>query len=297
MKVGVHIPQVGGFAKPGVIAPFARAAEEAGFDSLWVFDHVVLQKDQHSRYPYSADGRLALRPTTDFLEALTLLTYVAAITSRVQLGTSVLVLPMRQPVLHAKIMASLDHLSNGRFILGGGVGWWKEEFEVLGVPWERRGKRMDEYLHLLRALWRDEWVNFEGEFYRCVDWTCNPKPVNGTIPILLGGESRAQLERVGRLADGWHATWANLPDLKALFAIAREAAARAGRDPDALSLTIEGGGLLGADGMAELAASLGELTALGVSHAILTVNPRELTNAESLLHEFGAKHLAAVQAT
>jgi len=237
-----------------------------------------------------------VRPTIDFLEALTLLTYVAALTTRVQLGTSVLALPMRQPVLHAKIMASLDHLSTGRFILGSGVGWWQEEFKVLGVPWQRRGKRMDEYLQLLRALWRDEWVNFEGEFYRCVDWTCNPKPVNGTIPILLGGESEAQLDRVGRLADGWHATWANLPTLRELFAVAQAAATRAGRDPNALSLTIEGGGLLGADGMADLATSLHELAALGVSHAILTVNPREVAKAESLLRGFGATHLTAIQA-
>ena len=187
MKVGLHVPQVGRFAVPETIAGFARAADEAGFDSLWVFDHVVLQKEQESQYPYSPDGKMGFSPRNAFIEANTLLTYLAAITSRVELGTSVLVAPMRHPVLNAKQWASMDHLSGGRMILGAGVGWWKQEFEVLGVPWERRGKRMDEWLQLTKALWRDEWVNFRGEFYECIDWTCNPKPVRGTIPIWLGG--------------------------------------------------------------------------------------------------------------
>ena len=134
MEIGLHVPQVGPFAKPATIAAFATAADDAGFDGLWVFDHVVLQKEQQSQYPYSADGKLGFPPTLDFLEPLTLLTYLAGVTKRARLGTSVLVLPMRQPVLHAKIMATIDALSGGRFVLGAGVGWWKQEFEVLSVP-------------------------------------------------------------------------------------------------------------------------------------------------------------------
>ena len=151
----------------------------------------------------------------DFLEPLTLLAYLAGITKRVKLGTSVLVLPMRQPVLHAKIMATIDALSGGRFVLGAGVGWWKEEYEALSVPFERRGKRMDECLQLVRALWTEEFVDFKGEFYECVDWACNPKPVQaGGIPIWLGGESRGQLRRVGKYADGWLATAKSLPTIE-----------------------------------------------------------------------------------
>jgi probable F420-dependent oxidoreductase len=153
-----------------------------------VFDHVVLQKEQQSKYPYSADGNMGFPPTMDFLEPLTLLTYLAGVTKRSRLGTSVLVLPMRQPVLHAKIMATIDFLSGGRFVLGAGVGWWEQEYEVLSVPFARRGSRMDECLQLLRTLWTDEWVDFRGEFYEATDWTCNPKPVQaGGIPIWLGG--------------------------------------------------------------------------------------------------------------
>jgi probable F420-dependent oxidoreductase len=297
MQVGLHVPQVGPYAKPQFIGEVARAAEEAGFDSLWVFDHVVLQKEQESKYPYSADGKLGFRPTLDFLEPLTLLTYVAGITSRVKLGTSVLVLPMRQPVLHAKILASLDALSGGRVILGGGVGWWKEEFEVLGVPFERRGKRMDEWLTLVRALWTEEWVDFRGEFYECVDWTCNPRPVNGAIPIWLGGESRQQMERIGKFADGWHATWASIPTLKEDFQRARDAAEKAGRDPNALALGVEGAATLSSTTLDEAAGRLSHLRDLGVDHALCVVHPREIENAREIIGEFAAKHLPAIQAS
>jgi probable F420-dependent oxidoreductase len=295
MKVGVHVPQFGGGARPEVIGPFAQAAEAAGFDSLWVSDHVVLRKEQGTPYPYSTDGRLGWAPTEDVLEPLTLLTYLAGITSRVQLGTSVLVLPMRQPVLHAKILASIDHLSGGRMLLGGGLGWWKEEFAVLGMPFAQRGRRMDEYLQLLRALWRDDWVNFKGEFYECVDWTCNPKPVHGTIPIWLGGESRQQLERVGKYADGWHAGSRRAPTLRQDFAIAREAAERAGRDPQALTLSIRGAGVIGAGTMEQAAQRMAELAELGAHHVVCSVNTAETDHAAELLAEFGGRYLADIQ--
>lgn len=294
MQVGVHVPQVGKSAKPGIIAPFAQAADEAGFASLWVFDHVVLQRDQESKYPYSPDGKMGFAPTNDFIEPLTLLTYLAGITSNVRLGSSVLVLPMRQPVLHAKILASIDHLSRGRVILGGGVGWWKQEFEVLDVPWEQRGKRTDEWLQLVRALWTEDFVDFRGDFYTCVDWACNPKPVNGDIPIWLGGESKRQLERIGRFANGWHATAKSLPTLKEEFAVAQEAAEKAGRDPNALSLSIEGAGMLSSEDIDRAAESLAKLAELGVQHAIVAVHPREFEQAPAILERFASKHMKAL---
>lgn len=296
MEIGLHIPQVGRASRPDVILPLARAADEAGIDGLWVFDHVVIQKEQGSRYPYSPDGKLGFNPLSDFLEPLTLLAYVAGVTSNIRLGTSVLVLPMRQPVLHAKILASIDKLSGGRVILGGGIGWWREEFEVLGVPFERRGARMDEYLQLIRALWTEDWVEFRGEFYQCVDWTCNPKPVHGTIPIWLGGESRHQLRRVGRFADGWLATARSLGDLDRGLAIAREAAAEAGRDPDALVVAVEGAGILASEGMPQLAENLTRLAERGVAHAILTVNPREYEQAPGIIQAFAESYLPAIHA-
>lgn len=297
MEIGVHVPQVGPLATRENVTAFARAADEAGFDGLWVFDHVVLQKEQQSKYPYSPDGSLGFPPTMDFLEPLTQLAFLAGVTKRARLGTSVLVLPMRQPVLHAKIMATIDHLSGGRFVLGAGVGWWKQEFEALSVPFEKRGKRMDECLQLVRALWTEEFVNFKGEYYECVDWACNPKPVRPEgIPIWLGGESRKQLERVGKYGDGWLATAKSLPTLKDDWAFAQEAASKAGRDPSKLRLTIEGGGLLTADGLDRAADGLGRLKEMGVFHAIVSVHPREMANAAPLFEAFATKHLKALQA-
>jgi len=296
MEIGLHIPQVGRAADRENVAAFARTADEAGYDGLWVFDHVVLQREQRSNYPYSPDGSMHVRPTLDFLEPLTQLAYVAAITKRTRLGTSVLVLPMRQPVLHAKIMATIDFLSGGRFVLGAGVGWWKEEFEVLGVPFERRGKRMDECLQLLRALWTEEFVDFRGEFYEAVDWACNPKPVRPEgIPIWLGGESQGQLRRVGRYGDGWHATAKSLPTLRQDFETAQQAAVEAGRDPSKLVLTLEGAAVLAPERLDEAADGLHRLKELGVFHAVVGVHPRHLADAGTIIEGFAAKHVRALQ--
>ena len=294
MEVGLHVPQVGPMASKESIGAFAKSADEAGFDGLWVFDHVVLQKEQQSKYPYSPDGSLGFPPTLDFLEPLTLCAWLAGITKRARIGTAVLVLPMRQPVLHAKIMATIDHLSGGRFVLGAGVGWWKQEFEVLGVPFEKRGKRMDECLQLVRALWTEEFVDFHGEFYECVDWASNPKPVQpGGIPIWLGGESKKQLERAGKYGDGWLATAKSLPTLKDDFAIAQEAAKAAGRDPAALKLALDGAGGLSADNLERTAEKLAKLGELGIHHAIVGLHPKHMAAPEPVIEGF-AKHLEAL---
>ena len=297
MEIGIHIPQVGPPAATDNVAAVARTIDEAGYDGIWVFDHVVLQKEQQSKYPYSPDGSLGFPPTMDFLEPLALLAFLAGITKRAKLGTSVLVLPMRQPVLHAKIMATIDVLSGGRFILGAGVGWWKEEFEVLSVPFERRGKRMDECLQLIRALWTDEWVDFKGEFYEAVDWTSNPKPVQeGGIPIWLGGGSKGQLRRIGQYADGWLALPLSMPTLDSDFEIAKQAAIDAGRDPDRLKIAMEGAGVLVPNETERTAEGLARLKEQGLSHAIVGVHPRHMRDATAVVEEFAAKHLSVLQA-
>lgn len=296
MEIGLHVPQVGPMAATSTVMEIAQAIDEAGFDGIWVYDHVVLQKEQQSKYPYSPDGSLGFPPTMDFLEPLTLLAYIAGITKRAQLGTSVLVLPMRQPVLHAKIMATIDHLSGGRFVLGAGVGWWKQEFEALSVPFERRGARMDECLQLIRSLWTDEFTNFRGEFYECVDWACNPKPVQeGGIPIWLGGESRKQLERVGKYADGWLATPKSLPTMKDDWEVARAAAKAAGRDPDRLKIAMEAGVAIQGGATEKAAERLARLKELGVSHAVCLLHPRSYGNARATIEEFASKHLPSLQ--
>ncbi len=293
MKVGVYIPQVGGAASAQQIARVARAAEAAGFDSLWAFDHVVLRPDQGSDYPYSEDGRFLVPAESAFLEPLTLLTYAAAVTERVELGTAVLVLPMRAPVLHAKLIATLDHLAGGRVILGAGVGWWKEEFEALSMPFDRRGARMDEYLQVLRDLWENERGAFKGEFYDTEGWYCRPQPPR-RVPIWLGGNHPRQLERAGRLADGYLANPAMLDTLAEDWDRVRQAASDAGRDASALRLGINRITVLEEGGLEQAAERLGEMRALGFDHAVANLHPAT-ADPEGLLGEFAAAHLSALQ--
>lgn len=293
MKVGIYLPQVGGAASPEQITRIARAAEAAGFDSLWTFDHVVLRPDQGSDYPYSEDGRFLVPAETAFLEPLTLMTYAAAVTERVELGSAVLVLPMRAPVLHAKLIATLDHLAGGRVILGAGVGWWKEEFEALSMPFDRRGARMDEYLQVLRDLWENEVGAFEGEFYNTAGWYCRPQPPR-RVPIWLGGNHPRQLARAGRLADGYLANPAMLDTLAADWDRVCQTAADAGRDAAALRLGINRIATLEDGGLNAAAARLGEMRELGFDHAIANLHPAA-PDPESLLHQFAAEHLPSLQ--
>jgi probable F420-dependent oxidoreductase len=294
MRVGIYLPQIGPDASRARVVETAQAAEAAGFDSLWGLDHVVLREDYGTPYPYAASGRLPIPTTANLLEPLILLTYAAAVTERIALGTAVLVLPMRAPVLHAKMLASLDHLAGGRFILGAGVGWWKEEFAALSMPFAQRGKRMDEYLQVLKQLWSMEYAEFRGEFYNAAGWACHPHPPR-PIPIWLGGNSQQQLRRVGQFADGWLANPAMLSTLEADFDRAREAAVRAGRSAEALQLAVNRVAVLSRSDMPAAADTLMRLKERGVDHAILVVAPGE-TDATSLLQAFAETYLADVQA-
>ena len=294
MKVGIYLPQIGGAASPEQVVRIARAVEAAGFDSLWTFDHVVLRPDQGSDYPYSEDGRFLVPADTAFLEPLTLMTYAAAVTERVELGTAVLVLPMRAPVLHAKLIATLDHLAGGRVILGAGVGWWKEEFEALSMPFDRRGARMDEYLAVLRDLWENEVGSFSGRFYNTDGWYCRPQPPR-RVPIWLGGNHPRQLERAGRLADGYLANPAMLDTLEADWDRVRQTAAAHGRDASALRLGINRITVLEDGGLAAAAERLAEMRALGFDHVIANLHPAA-RDPEALLQEFAATHLGSLQA-
>ena len=179
MQIGLGLPQTGPGATREHIATYAQTAEESGYASLWVADHVVVPREYRSLHPSRPGGRLPdrYRPERNLLEPLTLLAFVAGVTERIRIGTGVQVLPMRQPVLHAKIIASIDHLAGGgRFTLGVGVGWAREEFEVLSASFERRGARVEEQLALMRALWSGDWVEHHGEFYEVDGWISSPAP-------------------------------------------------------------------------------------------------------------------------
>ena len=292
MKVGIYLPQAGPGATAEQIARVAQSVEGNGYDSLWVYDHVVLRPDQGSDYPYTEDGRFLIPSDVAFLEPLTLLTYAAAVTERVELGTAVLVAPMRAPVLHAKIMATLDHLASGRLVLGAGVGWWKEEFEALSMPFDRRGARMDEYLQVLRDLWENEIGTFEGEFYNTAGWYCRPQPPR-RVPILMGGNNKRGLRRAGRFADGYLANPAMLDTLDEDWAAVQAEAEANGRDPSQLTLGINRITVLSEGTIDEAAQALGAMKSRGFDFAIANLHPA--ADAEAVLTKFAEQHLSALQ--
>ncbi len=199
------MPTASPMTTPELLDAVAEGAEARGIGTIWVGEHVVLFEEYASRYPYAEDGRIPAPPGSGLLEPLVTLTYLAARTSTVRLGTAMLLLPQRNPVYVAKEVSSLDWLSDGRVDLGIGVGWLEEEFDVLNVPWARRGRRTDEYLEVLRTLWVDNPSSFHGETYDLPDCEMFPKPVQQPHPpIHVGGETAAAMRRVARLGQGWH---------------------------------------------------------------------------------------------
>jgi len=205
MRLGLHALGIGSGATRAVIDAVAAAAERCGFATLWSGEHVVMVDRSASRYPYSEDGQIAVPATADWIDPLIGLSFAAAATSTIGIATGVLLLPEHNPVLVAKQAATLDTLSGGRFTLGIGVGWSREEFDALGVPFERRAARTAEYVAAMRTLWRDDVASFDGEFARFDSVRVNPKPVaDSGIPIVLGGNSDAALRRVVAWGDGWY---------------------------------------------------------------------------------------------
>src|SRR4051794_40852024 len=268
MRIGLHALGIGSGARRGVIDAVAAAADEAGFATLWVGEHVVMVDEPASRYPYADDGRIAVPPDADWLDPLIALSFAAAATSRIGLATGVLLLPEHNPLIVAKQAASLDVLSGGRLTLGVGVGWSREEFDALGVPFERRGARAAEYAAAMRAVWRDEVARFEGEFARFEAIRVNPKPLRGRIPIMVGGNSDAALARAATWGDGWYGF--NLGGVEAVRERAAVLLARtreAGRDPAALEVAVA----LTAPAPADVAA----LAAAGVTQLVLVDAPPE----------------------
>jgi probable F420-dependent oxidoreductase len=206
MRLGLHALGIGTGADRAVIDAVASAADDCGFATLWVGEHVVMVDRSASRYPYSSDGAIAVPAQADWLDPMITLSFAAAASSRITLATGVLLLPEHNPVVVAKQAASLDRLSGGRLTLGVGVGWSREEFDALGVPFERRGARTAEYVSAMPTLWRDDVAYFRGEFTRFDSIRVNPKPVRDRrIPIVIGGNSDPALRRVAAWGDGWYA--------------------------------------------------------------------------------------------
>jgi probable F420-dependent oxidoreductase len=200
MKIGLTFFPV----RPQFMVPIARHADELGFDSLWLGEHLLFPVKIASQYPYDPTGTLGPPlTTTPLFDPLITFAYIAGQTKRIQMGTSVYIAPLRHPIVVAKLVATLDALSGGRFILGAGVGWEKEEFDAIGAPWEHRGSRLEEMIEIMRRLWTEERVAHKGKYYQFEETGFEPKPARAPVPILMGGETPIALKRAARIGDGW----------------------------------------------------------------------------------------------
>ncbi len=245
MKVGLLVPNLGPLATgPGsvdVVTEIAMKAEALGYDALWVADHVIMPTNIRSRYPYNDTGDFPADPSDGLLEPISLLGYLAGATKRVRLGTWVLVLPHRNPIVTAKMFATLDVLSRGRMMLGAGIGWMEEEISLLGAPFKKRGKLSDEYIEAMRELWTNPDPRFDGEFCQFDNIKCEPKPIQKPLPVWIGGHSARAMRRVVEYGDGWVAVAKSYEGFKEGMELIRVAADKAGRDMDTIKILIAPG--------------------------------------------------------
>ena len=265
----------------------AQAAEAAGFESVFAIEHVVWPTSYASTYPYSPTGKLPGGPETRLPDPLIWIAHAAALTTRLNFITGILILPQRNPLVLAKEAATLDFMSGGRLRLGVGVGWLREEFAALGVPFDRRGARTDEYMRAMRALWAKDDASFRGQFVSFDGMSCNPKPVNGAVPFIVGGHSEAAARRAGRLGDGFFPATGAQVDIQPLIALMRRTAAEAGRDPAAIELTTGCPGALPGSGQDPLAA-IAAAARNGVHRVVLPVTAF-MPELEAKLQEFGER--------
>jgi len=278
----------GPFATAKGAKAIATAAEDAGFESIWTVEHVVVPVGYESQYPYDQSGKMPGGEKTDIPDPLVWLSFVAAATSSIKLGTGILIVPQRNPLVLAKEVATLDKLSEGRMVLGVGVGWLEEEFEALGVPFAQRGKRLDDYIVAMRRLWTENEAQYAGEFTSFPAVVARPKPPQGSVPIVIGGHSEAAARRAGRLGDGFFPGKGSNDRLRELFDIMRATALENDRDPDAIELTTGGAAAFAPDPIAELK----ELEGLGVSRVVippLSFDPDTIGDA---LGQFGQNVIA-----
>ncbi|MBI1848415.1 MAG: LLM class F420-dependent oxidoreductase [Candidatus Rokubacteria bacterium] len=309
MEFGFALPGRGPLARPDIVTRIATKADTLRYSSVWVTDHVVLPvSSARSTYPYATSGALPGGARQDYLDPLAMLGWLAHATKKIRLGTSVLVIPYRNPVVTAKILATIDVASGGRLILGAGTGWLREEFEALAAPpFEERGRVTDEYLALMRRAWTVDPLEFAGAHYRVKDVYALPKPAQpGGIPVWIGGHTDAAVRRAATLGDGWHPIGLRPPALlyPDEFAVKvkrlHDWAQRAGRDPQAITLSFRApmevrsrrakppaGDRPFFQGTAdEVAGDLRRYAALGVSHFVFDSTHRELPAILATLERF-----------
>jgi len=235
MKIGISPLNVGG---PEVrsLCDTARRAESLGFESVWTFEHVIVPMDYASPYPYSRSGKMPIAPDAHFVDPLIALAQAAAVTTTIKLATGINILPQTNPLLLAKQAASLDFCSNGRLLLGIGAGWLREEFDAMGVPFERRGARMNDYIDAMRKVWSGEVVEHQGEFVQWSGFKSYPLP-HGHLPLHIGGASKAAMRRAAKRGDGWFVPNHGLKDLEESLTEFRAVCDQQGRDPSTVEIT------------------------------------------------------------
>ena len=243
MKIGFFGIGLGISADPDVIKQIATSTEACGYHSLWAPEHIVLIEKYSSTYPYTQDGRMPFTNLEiDFLDPFLALTFAAAVTSKIRLGTGICLVPERQPLTLAKEVASLDKLSSGRFDFGVGIGWMKEEFEALQVSWPKRAERTRDYLAAMKKVWSQAESAHQGEFVRFEPVRSFPKPVQKPHPpIIFGGESEPALRRVGEVGDGWWGVNVSPEAAKTHMANIKRHADAAGRDASKLHYSVSPG--------------------------------------------------------
>lgn len=230
MKVGL-IPVNMGVENVGQMIAIAQKAESVGIESLWTFEHVIVPVEYESKYPYNPSGKMGAPPETNMIDPLIALTAIAANTSTVRLATGVNILPQTNPLYLAKQAASLDFVSGGRFMLGIGIGWLREEFDALGVSFERRGARFDDYIEAMKKIWAGDVVEHKSDFLNWSGFKSYPVPIQKPgVPCIIGGSKGKVFDRIAKHGDGWYAPAQNADDLESMLKQLDEACARAERD-------------------------------------------------------------------
>ncbi len=286
MRFGLMFVNTGMGSTAAGAKALAAKAEQLDFESLWTVEHVVVPSGYESAYPYDRSGKMAGGAEEfDLPDPLIWLAYVAATTERIKLATGILIVPQRNPLITAKEVATLDALSGGRMILGVGVGWLAEEFAALGVPFEDRGRRHDDYVEAMRALWQGDKASVHNTYSSFDNCISRPRPANGTVPIVVGGHSKRAAQRAARIGDGFFPGNGGLDELEAVFGLMRAECAAIGRDPNEVELTGSGGGR----DLDAVSARVEQLQALGVSRVILPPLPGDRLDelATGLADRFG----------
>src|SRR5437899_4541656 len=269
MDIGCHLPTQGSVATREALLTFCRESEHLQITSLWVSDHVTFPRTATGRYP---GGRFPFAPDTPYLEPVAVLAAAAVATTRPRIGSSVFILGHRHPVVMAKMLTTIDALSNGRLVCGVGVGRWEEELTILDAPFHRRGRQADEILRVFKELWTSDHPRFAGEFFRFHDVGFAPKPVQQPHPpIWVGGDSPGAFRRVVTLGDGWHATSKTPAQMKEALGRLRETAEKAGRTFETLAISLRLGltDEMLVNGAKQAIDMLGEYKVLGLEHVVL----------------------------